>query len=542
MTRAAVALALLAACSDHAVTQQAPVEAGTPSISVEPGAVSIGPLDGGQQDTAVVRVRSVGDAALKVDAISLAERVDGLSLTVGELPAVLPPGGELQAIVTFDAHVPEAVGTVVVTSDDAVHPTVDVPVVANADLAWLSIDPDPLDLGVVIPDQTVSDGVSLRNEGNIPLVVDTLVLLADRVQLVDPPDLPLTIDPGGSAWLDLSYTPQDRSEEQAQLWVSSNSWLGDTMGSVLGRGGWPGISGRVCDPSGDGWVIDARVFASIDLDLDGITDWTTETRTDSTGHYTLEDVPPGTWLVQIEKGSYTATTTVTVPESGGVYELPEDTCLDPDSVRLAVVTGEYDHVEHIIEGLGLDYDLWDGTTGLRQLIGNETTLNAYDVIFLNCGDYSGVANDMDELGPKLQRFVEAGGSVYSSDWASLVVEATWPELIDFHGTDTDFEQTAVGAMTQILADVDDTVMAYAIGADTAELTYDLDAWVVPVDTTDGVDILMSGTAPTFGEPIVNAPLVIRVEPAGRIIYTTFHNEQQITEDMHAALSEMILSL
>ncbi|RME24817.1 MAG: carboxypeptidase regulatory-like domain-containing protein [Deltaproteobacteria bacterium] len=542
MMLATTALVLLAACNDQSITAQSHAEAGTPAISVDPDALSFGPLSGGARESAVIHVRSVGDAALTVDSISFQDRVDGLTITTGDLPAVIPPGGELQAIVTFDAHVTQASATVVVHSDDDVRPTVDVPVSASADLAWLTIDPDPLDLGVVVPEETVRDAVELRNDGNIPLVIDTIVLLADQVQLVSSPALPLTIDPGEGVPVELAYTPVDRSEEQAQLWVSSNSWLGDTMGAVTGRGGWPGISGRICDPSGDGWVIDAVVSASIDLDHDGIIDWTTETRTDSTGRYTLPDVPPGTWVVQVEKGSYSASTTVTVPDGGGVYELPEETCLDPDSVRLAVVTGEYDHVEHIIETLGLDYDLWSGTTGLRQLIGNDTTLNAYDVIFLNCGDYSGIANDMDELGPHLARFVEAGGSVYASDWASLVVEATWPELIDFHGTDSDFEQTAVGAMTEILADVDDIVMAYAIGSDTAEITYDLDAWVVPLDTTDGVDVLMRGTAPTFGDPVVDAPLVVSVEPAGHIIYTTFHNEQQITDDMHAALSEMILSL
>ncbi len=532
----------LSACNDQGLSSEAAPNPGTPAISVDPREIALGPVEGGSVETVVVTVRSVGDAALTVESIAFDDRVDGLSLTVGELPTVLPAGSELQAIVTFDAHLARAEGELVVLSDDPVSPRIGVPVTAEADLAWLTIDPNPLDLGVVTPGATAPGQVALRNDGNIDLHVETVVLLADDVSFDEALPLPMTIAPGQSVPVDLTYAPVARGEEQAQLWVASNSWLGDTMGTVLGRGGWAGVSGRICDPSGGDWVVDARVFASIDFDGDGESDWTTETRTDATGRYQLEDVPPGTWLLQVEKGSYSASREIVVPEGGGVYELSEDVCLDPDSVQLAVVTGEYDHVESIITDLGLAYDAYSGTSGLRDLAGDEAALSTYDVIFLNCGDYRGLRNDLDEITPALQRFVEAGGSVYASDWASLVVEQTWPGLVDLYGSDTDFENTAIGTMARIEADVVDTVMAYAIGSTRAEILYDLDAWIVPLGAGANVDVLVRSTVPTFTGTVEDAPLAVRIEEGGRIVFTTFHNEQQITRDMDAALREIILSL
>lgn len=533
---------LLLACSEQGISTEDPANGGEPAVRVDPMQLDLGVIEGGQQAEARLSVDSVGEVGLTVFELGLVDATPGLELLAPDLPTVLPPGASLSAMVRFEAHTTEAGGLVQILTDDPSQPRVDVPVHATADLTWVELQPDPLDFGTVTPGTVVQDLVDLVNPGNIDLVVDTIVLLADDIVLVDPPALPLTIPPGDAYALPLKFAPVQRSEEQAQLWVGSNSWLGDTMGSVHGRGGWQGISGRICDPSGTDWVIDARVFASIDYDGDGRQDWETETRTDSGGRYTLEDVPPGTWTIQVEKGSFSASFEVEVPESGGVYELSEDTCLDPDSVSLAVISGEYDHVESIVASLGLDFELYGDTGGLRSLLQDPDLLASYDVLFLNCSDYRSLEKDLETDSRVLAQFVEAGGSVYASDWASLVVEATWPELVDLYGNDEVFENTAVGASARIEAQVVDTIMAYAVGSTTAEIVFDLDAWVVPLAAGAGVDVLVQGTVPTFTSTEPDVPLAVRAEPGGRLIFTTFHNEQQLTEDMEAALKEIILSL
>lgn len=535
------ALAFLA-CTEQGLTARDEVVQGEPDVRVQPASIELGPLSGGERAEAALQVESVGALGLTVHAMRLVDATPGLDLQVPPLPTVLPPGAALSALVSFEAHSTEAVGTIEIETDDPDSPLLTVPVSALADLAWLEIAPNPLELGVVIPGQVVDDAVSLSNRGNVELVVDTLVLLADHVELAAPPALPLTIGPGATLDLPVRYAPVDRAEENAQLWVGSTSWLGDAMGAIHGKGGWPGVQGRICDPSGAGWVIDAEVTAEIQIGDAPDQTWLATTRTDHDGYYTLQDVPPGLWTLNVRKGSYTATFEITVPEGGGLYELADPTCLDPDAVSLAIVTGEYDHVEHLVAELGLDYDAYGGTTGLRTLLNDPELLAQYDVLFLNCGDYRPMASDLALYADVLVQYVEAGGSVYASDWASLVVEAAWPELVDLYGYDSVFETTAVGVSTRQDVEVVDTILAYAVGSTTAEIVYDLDAWIVPVAPGAGVEVLARSTVPTFAGTQEDAPLALRVEPGGRIIFTTFHNEQQLTEDMEAALKEIILSL
>ena len=92
-------------------------------------------------------------------------------------------------------------------------------------------------------------------------------------------------------------------------------------------------------------------------------------------------------------------------------------------------------------------------------------------------------------------------------------------------------------------------MAGAVGSPNASLVYDLDAWVVPVGASSDLNVMIRGDASvwetdfsvakhhsrySFGHPINPG--------AGRVIFTTFHNEAQMTSDMEAALKEIILSL
>ena len=49
--------------------------------------------------------------------------------------------------------------------------------------------------------------------------------------------------------------------------------------------------------------------------------------------------------------------------------------------------------------------------------------------------------------------------------------------------------------------------------------------------------------PTWGSgSSQDVPLAVQIDDGGRVIYTTFHNEQQITVDMEALLMEIILKL
>lgn len=102
---------------------------------------------------------------------------------------------------------------------------------------------------------------------------------------------------------------------------------------------------------------------------------------------------------------------------------------DVKSAEIIVVRGSYDHVESVLNAVGVPH-LVIGARELEQL-----ELNAKQLVMVNC---SGVAELSDASIGKLERFVRAGGFLYTTDWAlSGVIERAFPNTIKFNGRTTD---------------------------------------------------------------------------------------------------------
>ena len=46
----------------------------------------------------------------------------------------------------------------------------------------------------------------------------------------------------------------------------------------------------------------------------------------------------------------------------------------------------------------------------------------------------------------------------------------------------------------------------------------------------------------LGQSISNAPLMLSHTPGGKVLYTTFHNEPQMTQDMEKILNFLVFEL
>ena len=301
------------------------------------------------------------------------------------------------------------------------------------------------------------------------------------------------------------------------------------------------VSGQICDPSGDGWVVGAQVYVAVDEDGDGQEDWRAEDLTDSEGRFLLSGLPTGAHTIRVEKGSFSTTIDIALSTEG--LQLATEECLDPNSVSVAVVSGEYDAIEELIDAMALDYDLYNGLQGQEflSLLTDPDRLMDYDIVFLNCGITERWLQQEDAVIDALRQYVAAGGSVYASDWSYRFVELAFPGQIDFYGDDSRSGAAYVGNTGSIHATVLDTDMQSVLGSSTADLSYDLDAWVVITEAN--AEVLIRGDVQTWGAgPQEGVPLAVQIDSGGRVIYTTFHNEQQITVDMEALLMEIILKL
>lgn len=300
-----------------------------------------------------------------------------------------------------------------------------------------------------------------------------------------------------------------------------------------------GISGRICAPDGDTWVAGAMVAVEHEYGA-------TATFTDGDGFFELGGLPVGTHTVEVTKGNFSTSFVVEV-FADQITALAYSECVEQGETKIAVVTGQYDHIGAIIDDLGITYDTVNGVSNSEYVdfLNDPGWLAEYDAIFFNCG----MGFDWEshpQATTNLKNYVRDGGSVYASDWAYFLVEATWPGQQVFHGDDSLLGEAFVGNSGMVSADVLDPVMASLLGSDTAQINYDLDAWAALVSVNG--EVLIEGeysySADLFG-PVQtrHAPLAYRMQDdGGTVIYTTFHNEQQTTVDMGLILQEIILSL
>ncbi len=308
----------------------------------------------------------------------------------------------------------------------------------------------------------------------------------------------------------------------------------------------PGLYGQACSPSGSVGIPNAQVQAFFEDESTA----EVEALSDGDGEYHLSVTREGTYTVVVEKGNYRSS--AEAEYTPGLRLPVEDICIDASDVRIAVVTGEYDSIGMLITRLGFEVETYDGESVAdpadMPLLYDLGEMLQYDIIFYNCGMAELWYEDGSDVADNLQSFVNSGGSVYASDWASAIAEVIDRDAIAFAHEDVDeFNGARVGATGVIDARVLDPTLNIVFGGRTAEINYELPGWVAVESIREDSQALLRGDhTDEFGQTWTDVPLAVRYrsnrEGGGEVIYTSFHNEAQATEDMFDILYEFILSL
>ncbi len=335
------------------------------------------------------------------------------------------------------------------------------------------------------------------------------------------------------------------------------------------------ITGRICATedgigSGEGyWLVGARVYVTVGSDIH-------ETVTDENGTFTLTGIPVGARTLHVEKGSFSAAEPVTVVE-GEVARL-DHVCLAP-STTIAVVTGVFDAIETVLQGMGFrvkacmpsdmvgcpDLDpggtitLVDGASPyyITDFLALSGLHAQFDIIFFNCGladEYFYSAPDDAKL--NLTDFVTQGGSIYVSDRAYELLRVAFPGKFDFVGNEASWgsarDRAWVGmANDDVAATITDVTMARALRSTAVHVVYNKAGWV-PLNTeqpehvkvfltgTVGVDIDKDGAV---DQSLADAPLLVTTKVGnGTLSYTTFHMHAQANDQMQAILQYLVFEL
>ena len=183
------------------------------------------------------------------------------------------------------------------------------------------------------------------------------------------------------------------------------------------------------------------------------------------GSFLLALPPGGHYWLAVQKGQFRRVAEYDVPPTEGDYDLEvwrttlpsrTDRAIGDTIPNIAVIYGDYDHIEDILAKVGIgeddsaygyDYDQSDSPfdmfdNGMEpeprhgankwDLLGAIETMRPYHIIFFNCS-YNAIFIFMrnPEVQDRLRQYVAEGGKLYVSDYAMPVVEKPWPEFIWF---------------------------------------------------------------------------------------------------------------
>lgn len=356
--------------------------------------------------------------------------------------------------------------------------------------------------------------------------------------------------------------------------------------------GYGAVRGRVCSPSLEVDVPNAVVELSA-VDCDGVArTWTT--RTGPNGIWELPEVPCGTHAVHVASGAFSRDYTVQVvagqmnDHSGAAVK----SCFGGRDVPIAVFWGQWDEQEDLLTGLGFDYTFFDyeleyfdetppEDIEAVQVLRDPARLSAYRVLFFDCGSAAlKWVRRFPEIGQNLRAFVMAGGSLYASDLSWAYIEAAFPDAIDFYGPDdlpsgpmaSDGPQRVIGQQ-DYPATVDDPVLAAYLGTGSFTSRYGAGPLIAVSGAGAGTEVKVRGIVHVELPPAVcgdglcdpsevlqcadcqglipdeyvqhPGPMVLTHRPtatSGRVVYTTFHNDEQADELMKRLLNYLVFQL
>jgi len=191
--------------------------------------------------------------------------------------------------------------------------------------------------------------------------------------------------------------------------------------------------------------------------------------------------------------------------------------------KMAVTRVGYDDIGSILEKLDYTYTLITDHS-----ISDYDILKEYNILFINC-DTGGNAVANKE---SLRKFVQKGGVLYVSDLSAPQISTAFPNFIQFSSGGVADQLITVNVVDQDLQKI--------IGP-RIEIYFDLPDWVPIEGVFDDVHTYLTGSFKTYNGYKRNKPILVSFRyGSGEVIYTSFHNHKQTTENEEKLLKFLVL--
>lgn len=198
-----------------------------PAIALVPNPLAFGTVTIGDTSTLTTQIQNSGTADLVVSSISACGLTTQFGFTPLTLPLTIPPAGNAALSVSYTpATVGAVTDCITLASNDPAMPTATLNLTgtgAPAATPVIAVSPNPLTFNTVTIGDASTLTATIRNTGTADLVVSNIALCAGTtaefsfVQIA-----PVTIIPGGSADLSVTYAPTNVGADSGCLDISSN--------------------------------------------------------------------------------------------------------------------------------------------------------------------------------------------------------------------------------------------------------------------------------------------------------------------------------
>lgn len=508
------------------------------ALVITPDPINFGGVTAGSSQALQVNLQNVGNSRCTVSQVSLASSSSrAFRISQVQVPMLIAAGATRQVELTFsptDAQ-PHTGELEVYTGLIPLSPDFMVPISGFGAGPMLCPMPSPVVFGTHPAPLVTTRQVQLVSCGTQDVSISSLSLPAptsSEFAMSSPPATPVTVPAGSQINLTLTYQGADEGRDDGVLRIQSNDVQAPSRDVPLIAHTSPGacgdIQGKLCDLAGTGPVEGANVYVQT-------ANGRISTTTDANGDWVLTCVPEGSQTVIAEFGSWSLTLVASV-SANQVFAFPGQQCLEPDSAEVAVVYGEWDQIETILDDIGVPYTFYDMGQA-SQLVNNPSTLAQYDIVFFNCGweEGLGISNPGRN---NIANFVMNGGTVYASDWAYDLIEVSWPSFVDFYGDDAVIDAAQSAGQFNGPAFVRDFGLANALQGRT-QVT--IDSCCTAVEAA-GMGTSVYLEADRLGNGTQH-PLMVSFQPhmnSGKVWYTDFHNTGQL--DIQDIFSWLILNL
>ena len=217
----------LFSCNEYSVTKVIQTE---PELVVYPEFIDFGHLragfESGQDSFAII---NAGDHVLTINKPTIITNAGRINLDTGlEEEYIIQPGSVLEFNVYYSPAtyaINEA--TISFTSDDADGSHYVLPVIGYGDAPVLDITPQVLDYGDVSIGCDNEEHITIKNAGNLSLIIDDITQMVTQPQDIimeygSLPALPWVLDPAQEIDILVSYIPSDISYDESIVRITSN--------------------------------------------------------------------------------------------------------------------------------------------------------------------------------------------------------------------------------------------------------------------------------------------------------------------------------